>query len=401
MKSRIQSFVYYKLSAERPFACTVAHCGLTFPVKGTLAQHMKRVHSKANIQCVHFGCDRVFKTVYYMKMHFIRIHKGGGPKVKCDWNGCPYVGDKASVSMHRLRHKRYPDFVFDPRRLRKKRNENSDTTNAEDIEDIALNTNSSHNFNNNFDSNCSEDIDLNTNSNQFRRKHYPTESNWIHRPFACTVEGCGVRFSSKYPLHAHMKRVHTEPHIPCTVEGCDKLFKTMNYMEMHRYRVHEGGGPRLACDWPDCDYTGPKHNLRGHILREHPEHPTNQQNIREKKMRMEQERLSRFPCDWPGCEHIANTRQRYHNHALTHKEPQLQCHWPGCDKVFVWKQMLREHMNAVHKNVKPLSCPRDGCEFRTAYRSHLVKHLSVHESLATGIKRWSCSWPWLYIHNPL
>ena len=285
-------------SNDGPFVCTVANCGLTFDEEITRDQHMNRVHSNAGIPCSHFGCDRVFKEVRYMKSHVIRMHKGGGPKVRCDWNGCPYVGNKGCVSMHRLRHKRDPNFVFDPRRLRKKRNENLDTTNSEDIvldansndfySDVSAVTNSeivntSQDLNQivvkaDIDEDLQEMSDYGRNEKlenpepihvqstpRIRRlqKHQSSRD----RPFICTFEDCRMRFTNRSTLKQHLNRVHTETDIACTHEGCDKVFKTELYMKMHLYRIHMGGGPQMSCDWPECQYVGTKTNLSLHQLK--------------------------------------------------------------------------------------------------------------------------------------
>ena len=61
-----------------------------------------------------------------------------------------------------------------------------------------------------------------------------------------------------------------------------------------------------------------------------------------------------------------------------------------CGLLFNCNTYLQDHINSVHNNIKPHVCPEPGCQFRTAYRGHLTKHLKNHDGLK---ERFSCEWP--------
>ena len=80
-------------------------------------------------------------------------------------------------------------------------------------------------------------------------------------------------------------------------------------------------------------------------------------------------------------------------HYSKHKQKNwFSCDWPECDKIFKFKPSLEEHINAIHKNIKPNICPEPGCEYRTAYKGCLSEHAKTHQD-AKARRKIPCDWP--------
>ena len=59
-------------------------------------------------------------------------------------------------------------------------------------------------------------------------------------------------------------------------------------------------------------------------------------------------------------------------------ERRFVCTWEGCDKTFKQSTHLMDHVNAVHKKIKPHKCPVVECDYRCTQRTAIKKHVLVH-----------------------
>ena len=122
---------------------------------------------------------------------------------------------------------------------------------------------------------------------------------------------CGQTYRK---LGEHIKKRHTAPNtkgdlFKCTVAGCTKVYTDKKELSTHNYKCHKN----LQCEL--CGYTGPKQNMKRHILYKH-----TSQELR----------------PW-------------------------QCKYEGCGKGFATPKHLREHEN-VHTGAKPYKCKHcDAC----------------------------------------
>ena len=211
----------------------------------------------------------------------------------------------------------------------------------------------------------------------------------LNRPFVCTVAGCGKQFFFKDRLTAHIGRVHREKTIPCS-ESCGKMFKTNKQMRVHVNSVHMAV-KKYQCQWPGCEYSAHyKHATDGHFKSVH----TKEKNIvcdlcgkrflylheLPKHKKTSHKMGPALTCSWPGCDYSTHDSTLMSNHTLDHQNgPRFACDWPECNKRVKTKQSLKDHINAVHKQLKTHLCPVMDCSYRTANRRCIRQHLKTHE----------------------
>ena len=233
--------------------------------------------------------------------------------------------------------------------------------------------------------------------------HKECTNKTVNLKFVCPIEGCDRVYNSKRNLNEHILTAHTKHNVICTHEGCDKTFPTEKIMKRHVFRVHEY--VKVECGWPGCAYVGLKDTVRSHRLRH--------QNLHKPK---------RLVCNHDNCgqKFTSNDLLREHIHDVhnadkllscrrsgctfqTYKSRELKrhynnhqnwvsCDWPECGKMYKFKWYLEEHINAIHKNIKPHICPEPGCEYRTAYKHYLKVHVETHQD-DQDRRKFPCSWP--------
>ena len=146
--------------------------------------------------------------------------------------------------------------------------------------------------------------------------------------YRCEWPGCDFASYHKNAVDLHFKSVHTkEKNIVC--ELCDKRFVLECELAKHK-RISHKMGPALTCSWP-------------------------------------------------GCEYSTHSGHRMNEHILNHENgPRFACQWPDCDKRVKTKQSLENHINAVHKQLKPHLCPMTGCSYRTSFKRNINQHMKTH-----------------------
>ena len=82
----------------------------------------------------------------------------------------------------------------------------------------------------------------------------------------------------------------------------------------------------------------------------------------------------KIKCEVPGCDYASIFKNKLKRHNITvHLKQRNHC-CQHCAKTFSSLSAMKEHINGVHLNLKPLLC--DICEFATACT--LVDHFLMH-----------------------
>ena len=88
--------------------------------------------------------------------------------------------------------------------------------------------------------------------------------------FVCPFDGCDKAYPTKRNLTRHIVVGHSGRKVVCIHNGCDKTFPTEQQMQRHYIRIHKGGGKKLQCDWPGCQYVGHQSSIYSHRERHQP-----------------------------------------------------------------------------------------------------------------------------------
>ena len=232
------------------------------------------------------------------------------------------------------------------------------------------------------------------------KNHIKSFHKSVKSKFVCPIEGCVRVYNHKRDVNRHILTGHTKRDVICTHEGCDKKFPTEKIMKNHVFRVHQAEAVKVKCDWPGCDYVGRRSTLYSHRLR-HQNKPkplvcnrdncgqsfSCEQSLREHTHDVHNaNRL--LKCRHSGCTFETYKSREMKRHYPKHKN-WLSCDWPECDKMYQFKFHLEEHINAIHKNIKPHVCSEPGCQYKTAYNSCLNQHAKTHQDR----RKVPCDWP--------
>ena len=211
----------------------------------------------------------------------------------------------------------------------------------------------------------------------------------LNRTFVCTVVGCDKQFYRKDRMWKHMNVVHREKRYLCS-EGCGKMFKTDANMSSHVESVHMAI-KNYPCEWPGCDYASYyRHGTAKHYKTVHTKEKNFVCDLCDKPFvsqceMLKHKRISHkmgppLTCSWPGCDYSTHNDFCMRKHTTDHENgPRFACPWPDCDKRVMSKQSLQNHIDAIHKKLKPHLCPEMGCQYRTAFRRCIRQHMRTHK----------------------
>ncbi|KAF4425216.1 transcription factor IIIA [Fusarium acutatum] len=192
------------------------------------------------------------------------------------------------------------------------------------------------------------------------RDHLNSHTN--SRPFKCPYDGCEKDYIEDKHLKQHIKAVHTleRKHV-CQKEGCGKSFVTGTRLKRHQ-AVHEGE-ERFRCQ--DCGQSfRKKETLSKHVRKDH-------------------QGLPALQCPEQGCRHAFESKAALKRHRdKDHGEAKFWCGECGLKRMpdgtdqrvgFTAEVLLQAHIRQEHQNCI-------FCEFKSASRWELEKHVEMHHS---------------------
>ncbi|XP_074306816.1 transcription factor IIIA-like [Silene latifolia] len=217
-------------------------------------------------------------------------------------------------------------------------------------------------------------------------------SHSFERPFACPVDDCNASYRRKDHLNRHLIQ-HEGKLFKCPMDNCNKEFSVHGNISRHLKKYHEG-----KCDPSDTPEEQKKHVCQksgcgkefkyASQLQKHEEShvecseaycadPSCMKAFANRECLQEHMRSCHqyIICEVCGSKHL---RKNYKRHLQSHDDDGssevLNCNFEGCDHSFTTSSNLRQHVKAVHLNLKPFACSVSGCSMRFAFKHVRDKH---------------------------
>ncbi|WVZ95991.1 hypothetical protein U9M48_041697 [Paspalum notatum var. saurae] len=213
-------------SPERPFACHVDGCPLSYSRKDHLNRHLLTHQGKLFV-CPIEGCDRKFNIKGNMQRHVQEIHKDGSPCESKKEFICPEVNCgktfkyASKLKKHEESHVKldYTEVICcEPGCMKS-------FTNVECLK--------AHN------QSCHQRVQCGVCGTKqlkknFKRHHRMHEGSCVSERVKCHFEDCKCSFSKKSNLDKHVKAVHEQcrPFV-CHFSGCGKKFSYKHVRDNH------------------------------------------------------------------------------------------------------------------------------------------------------------------------
>ncbi|KAG7983298.1 hypothetical protein I3843_04G098800 [Carya illinoinensis] len=188
----------------------------------------------------------------------------------------------------------------------------------------------------------------------------------LERPYTCPVDDCHSSYRRKDHLTRHLlqhqgnylsnsiARIALSPQAECQKQyicqeiGCGKVFRFASKLQKHEDSHVKLDSVEAFCSEPGCmNYFANDKCLKAHIQSCH-QHIT---------------------CEICGTRQL---RKNFKRHQRTHESAgsleRIKCNYKGCLQTFSNKSNLRQHMKAVHLELKPFACSFSGCGMRFAHK---------------------------------
>ncbi|WOL03445.1 transcription factor IIIA [Canna indica] len=191
----------------------------------------------------------------------------------------------------------------------------------------------------------------------YKRKDHLTRHLLTHegKLFDCPVNNCNRKFSIKANMKKHVTKIH-EDEVPCeghkqyvcNEPGCGKTFKYPS-----KLMKHEGSHVKLdyvevVCYEPGCMKTFTNTEcLKAHIRTSH----------------------QHVDCEACGTKQLKKNFKRHERmHVASEATGRIQCNFKGCECSFSNTSNLRQHIKAVHHELRPFACRFSGCGQKFTYK---------------------------------
>ncbi|KAK3438366.1 hypothetical protein EUGRSUZ_C02983 [Eucalyptus grandis] len=217
----------------------------------------------------------------------------------------------------------------------------------------------------------------------------------LERPFKCSIEDCPASYRRKDHLARHFLQ-HQGKIFSCPVDGCNKSFAYQGNMKRHVIDIHNDELPSTS-----GEFKSPKQHVCPEVgcgkvfnfaskLRKHEDshvkletleafccecmkYFSNADSLKE-HMQLDHQLVN---CEICGTRQLRKNIQR---HLCTHEKKNsadsevFRCDVEGCLCVFSTKSNLRQHVKAVHLEVRPFVCGYKDCGKKFAYKHVRDKH---------------------------
>ncbi|MBA0596099.1 hypothetical protein Gorai_012936 [Gossypium raimondii] len=206
----------------------------------------------------------------------------------------------------------------------------------------------------------------------YRRKDHLTRHLLQHQGklFKCLIENCNREFAFQGNMKRHLKEFHDEEssdldagsqkQYVCQEVGCGKVFEFKSKLKKHEdshgkflfvysFQIFKLDSVEAFCSEPGCmKYFTNEQCLKAHVLSSH----------------------AYINCQICGAKQLKKNIKRH----LRSHEPggveseRIKCNFEGCLHTFSTKSNLRQHVKAVHEELKPFACSFFGCGMRFSYK---------------------------------
>ncbi|KAG6526120.1 transcription factor IIIA-like [Zingiber officinale] len=191
----------------------------------------------------------------------------------------------------------------------------------------------------------------------FKRKDHLTRHSLTHQGklFACPVSNCNCKFGFKANIKRHVREIH-EDESPCEGQqqyvcgepGCGKIFKYPSKLKKHEDSHVKLEYVEVVCNEPGCMKTFTNAEcLKAHIKTSH----------------------LYVDCVICGTKHLKkNIKRHEHMHEASEVTERTKCNLEGCERTFSNVSNLRQHIKAVHQNLRPFACRFSECGKKFPYK---------------------------------
>ncbi|EOY17266.1 hypothetical protein SCA6_009669 [Theobroma cacao] len=214
------------------------------------------------------------------------------------------------------------------------------------------------------------------------------QSHSLERPFVCSVDDCHANYRRKDHLNRHLLR-HKGKLFKCPIENCNREFAFQGNMKRHVKEFHDdedssspglGSQKQHVCQEVGC---GKVFKFASKLRKHEDAHVkldsveafcsepscmkyfTNEQCLRAHVQSCHQY----ISCEICGTKQLKkNIKRHLRSHEPGDVSERIKCDFEGCCHTFSTKSNLRQHVKAVHEELKPFACSFSGCGMRFSYK---------------------------------
>ncbi|KAK9022540.1 hypothetical protein V6N11_002796 [Hibiscus sabdariffa] len=195
----------------------------------------------------------------------------------------------------------------------------------------------------------------------YRRKDHLNRHHLQHQGklFSCTSQNCNKKFAFQGNMKRHVKEFHAADSSPspdagtqkqylCQEVGCGKVFKFASKLRKHEDSHVKLDSVEAFCSEPSCmKYFTNEQCLKAHVQSCH----------------------QYINCQICGAKQLKkNIKRHLRSHESCVASERIKCDFEGCLHTFSTKSNMRQHVKAVHEELKPFACSFSGCGMRFSFK---------------------------------